>query len=302
MKSKLSISELRKRLNGPCITRFAPAPTGHLHLGHILSLLYVHAAASACTAQLLLRIEDHDQSRLRPEYEESILRDIDWLGIAFSNRIAYSKQSTRFQRYEKAIDQLRLSEQLYYCDCTRKQLTQQGADKSGELCYPGNCRERKLPAGADRGLRLRLRKLPLSFDDLLQGPQRQCAAEQCGDLLLQDRHGNYTYNFAVAVDDLDEGVNLIVRGADLLHCTARQMQLHQALGSDRHIIYAHHPLLTDDSGKKLSKRFYSEAVASRRERGESAESIIGDALYQAGLIQRKGPISLYEAVELLLTI
>jgi glutamyl-tRNA synthetase/glutamyl-Q tRNA(Asp) synthetase len=147
-------------------------------------------------------------------------------------------------------------------------------------------------------LRAELPAERVAFADLILGPQVQVPAQQCGDVLLQDRNGHLTYQLAVVLDDLDQGIDLVVRGQDLTASTGRQIQLARLLGRTRDATFAHHPLLTDDAGKKLGKRFLSEAVAKRRAAGERGEDVLGEALWRAGLLPAARPVSAAELPEL----
>ncbi len=304
---KLNWDILRNQFSKNAITRFAPSPTGYLHLGHVLSMAFVFGVGHIVGAKTLLRIEDHDRQRCRPEYEKAILDDMAWLGFIPDNweeftqrKVTPYRQSDRLERYKQALDQLQ--KHLYCCSCSRKEITASGialVTAARELYYPGTCRDKILSKG---GIRLRTESRLYQWNDLIVGLRQQNPAEQCGDILLQDQLGNYTYNFAVVVDDIDHGINLIVRGDDLLHCTARQMMLAEMLGSIHKPIIAHHGLLIDSSGKKLSKRFLSEGVIQRRLQGDLAPNVLGDALYMAGLIPKTRPVSASEVPDLLMNV
>jgi glutamyl-Q tRNA(Asp) synthetase len=203
------------------LTRFAPAPTGWLHFGHVVNALYVWNTARALGCRVMLRIEDHDRERCRPEYERGILDDLDWLGFVpdvhptatFRSGRSDGRQSDRDAVYREAVAQLRAQQLLYACDCSRRALV---AAPAGELRYPGTCRERGLPLTDGLGWRVRLPDTVETFDDALLGTQVQTPAGQCGDLLIRDRRGNWTYQFAVTVDDWRQDVDLVIRGVDLL--------------------------------------------------------------------------------------
>jgi glutamyl-tRNA synthetase/glutamyl-Q tRNA(Asp) synthetase len=245
------------------LTRFAPAPTGWLHLGHVLNALYVWNTARAAGCRVMLRIEDHDRERCRPEYERGILDDLDWLGFVpdvyptrmFRAGPVDGRQSDRGAVYQDALRRLRDRGLVYACDCTRRSLAAAGArpGSSGELRYPGICRDRNLPLSDGVGWRVRLPAGVETFDDALVGVQEQSPAEQCGDMLIRDRLGNWTYQFAVTVDDWRQGVDLVIRGIDLLPSTGRQILLARLLGRDVPPVYMHHPLVMKTPAQKLSK-------------------------------------------------
>lgn len=272
------------------ITRFAPSPTGYLHLGHVAAAACAFGLGRHLGADVLLRIEDHDRSRARPEYEQAIFMDLGWLGFVPRNAEFRFGVPSRFRQsdndtaYAHALEVLKASHQVYACDCSRKQIADEG-DFGGELRYLGRCRDRDLPLDAPgAGLRVALPDEVMTFDDLILGQNTQAPARQCGDLLLRDRLGQWTYQFAVTVDDLDQGVDLVIRGQDLTESTGRQIWLGRALGRTRDARFAHHPLVRDPDGKKLGKRFFSEAVAKRRAAGERPEDVLGEALAALGVI------------------
>lgn len=288
----------------PLITRFAPSPTGYLHLGHIVSMAFVYGIARAAQAKLLLRIEDHDRGRCRPAYEQAILDDLKWLGFIFDEQpqagsVSHLRQSDRTSRYQELCDQLLMQQAAYRCTCTRSQIqktmlataTLTDDLPAEELFYSGTCRTKRIEASTkDFGIRLIAPVTTFSFTDGLKGRQTQNPGEQCGDFLIKDRHGNYTYQFGVAVDDYDQQVNLIIRGEDLLAATGRQIFTGGLLGRTTPAQFIHHPLITDESGKKLSKRFFSEAVAKKRSEGLSAQALLGQALFHVGLLEKERPI------------
>jgi len=240
------------------LTRFAPAPTGWLHLGHVLNAEYVWGAG----ARVLLRIEDHDRERSRPEYEAGILDDLDWLGYradiyptdAFRAGRCDGRQSDRDVVYREAVSELAAQGLVYACDCTRREI-EESSERSGggELRYSGRCRERGLPLADGVGWRVRIEPGIERFVDDRLGPQEQDPSGQCGDVLIRDRLGNWTYQFAVSVDDYRQGIDLVVRGVDLLPSTGRQIRLARLLGRERPAIFRHHPLIMKSAGQKLSK-------------------------------------------------
>ncbi|MDP1834297.1 MAG: glutamate--tRNA ligase family protein [Chlamydiales bacterium] len=268
-------------ISPPLVTRFAPSPTGYLHLGHVLSMAYVFGIAEQVGAKVLLRIEDHDRQRCRLEYEKAILDDMAWLGFNSHNwqevtqhSTTTYRQSNREHRYHEVADLLWEGQHSYYCQCSRKTI--------GAAHYPGTCRVKGLAPSDDIGVRI---KVASQLD--------------CGDFLIRDSNQNYTYNYAVVIDDLDHGVNLVVRGKDLEHCTERQIWLASLLGRDKPATFVHHPLLVDDTGNKLSKRFLSEGIIKRRLNGDLPEDVLGDALYLGGLIGARRPVSIYEICQLI---
>jgi glutamyl-tRNA synthetase/glutamyl-Q tRNA(Asp) synthetase len=247
-------------------TRFAPAPTGFLHLGHVLNAIWVWEAARASgpDARVLLRIEDHDRQRSRPEFEAAILEDLEWLGFAPDGPLV--RQSERYDTYDAALDTLRRRGLVYACSCSR-------IDIAGQR-YPGTCAHRNLPESPGLGVRVRLEDALERFDDLRLGRQEQQPSMQCGDLLAKDREGNWTYQFAATVDDWQQDVTLVVRGEDLLDSTGRQIQLARLLGRGEPPVFLHHPLLMKSPTQKLSKSDRDTGVRDLRARGWSAEHVM----------------------------
>lgn len=292
------------------LTRFAPAPTGFLHLGHLANALYVWGLARRLGAGVLLRVEDHDRQRCRPEYETALLDDLDWLGLrpdvgptsAFRQGPVPWRQSDCDAAYRDAVAGLRAAgHHVYACGCSRTRAADEGAGegqggRGGP--YPGTCRARGLEPGPGRGLRVVLAGGVERFDDLRLGPQEQEPARQCGDLLIQDRLGNWTYQFAVVVDDLRHGVDLVVRGEDLLDSTGRQLRLAAMLGRPASPRFFHHPLIRHPSGAKLSKANRDTSVRDRRAAGATVEMLVGEALSAVGLLPEPRPVPLDRALQL----
>jgi glutamyl-Q tRNA(Asp) synthetase len=262
------------------ISRYAPAPTGYLHLGHVLNAIYVWgvtdllSAAISAERRIFLRIEDHDAQRSRKIYEDAILEDLAWLGFGADGPLV--RQSERALVYQRALDALRAKGLVYVCSCSRREVH--------EPCYPGTCRDRGLADGPGMSLRVRLDPTIERFVDLRLGPQEQRPAEQCGDLLVRDREGNRTYQFAAAVDDLDQRVTHVIRGEDLLESTGRQIALARLLGRTDPARFLHHGLLMKSAAQKISKSDGDTGVRELRARGWTPENVIGLAAAQAGLI------------------
>ncbi|HWK11503.1 MAG TPA: glutamate--tRNA ligase family protein [Vicinamibacterales bacterium] len=262
------------------LTRFAPAPTGWLHLGHVLNAEYVWTTARERGGRVLLRIEDHDRERCRPEYERGILDDLDWLGYepdvfptdAFRAGRCEGRQSDREDVYREAVERLRQQGVVYACDCTRRAIAE-GQTTDGELRYPGTCRDRGLPIQDGIGWRVRLDSRIERFVDERLGAQLQNPEEQCGDVLIRDRHGNWTYQFCVVVDDLRQEIDLVIRGEDLLPSTGRQIALARLLGREHPPSFLHHPLIMKAPGQKLSKSDRDTAIRDLRRSGLSPAEV-----------------------------
>lgn len=271
------------------LTRFAPAPTGWLHLGHVLNAEYVWEAAREAGGRVLLRIEDHDRERSRPEFEDGILEDLDWLGFqpdiyptdAFRAGVCLGRQRGREAIYRAALARLIEQGLVYACDCSRREILQAGADSTGELRYDGRCRTRGLPLRDGYGWRVRLDPGVETFEDARLGPQAQDPSRQCGDVLIRDRRGNWTYQFAVAVDDWDQRIDLVVRGVDLLASTGRQIRLARLLGRPTPARFAHHPLIMKSPEQKLSKSDGDTGIRELRRAGWSPADV-REAARQAG--------------------
>jgi len=258
------------------ISRFAPAPTGFLHLGHVVNAVYVWRETRARGGRVLLRIEDHDRQRSRLEFEAAILEDLAWLG--FQADEGPVRQSERGAIYEEALDRLRRRGLVYACECTRADIARAASSTDAELRYPGMCADRGLPEGPGLGLRVRLAPTVERFVDLRHGPMEQRPSEQCGDLLVRDREGNWTYQFAATVDDLVQGITLVVRGDDLLASTGRQIQLARLLGRDEPPLFLHHPLIMKSADQKLSKSDGDTGVRELRARGWTPAQVIERAM------------------------
>lgn len=298
----------------PIISRFAPAPTGFLHLGHVVNALHVWGLTRALGGRVLLRIEDHDRQRSRPEFERAILDDLDWLGFepdapptsAFRAGACRGRQRDRQDVYDAALARLGARQAgqagtLYACDCTRRELRAAMERVSGavapetELRYTGRCAARGLDWGPGLGLRVRIDDTIERFVDLRHGLQEQRPFDQCGDLLLKDRDGNWTYQFAVAVDDLEQGVTLVIRGDDLLASTGRQILLARMLGRDEPPRFLHHSLIMKSATQKLSKADRDTSVRDMRASGASVEEVIGRAMHAAGFTNAAAPLARAEA-------
>lgn len=243
-------------LGGPATGRLAPTPSGRLHLGNTLSFGLAWLSARSAGGRLLLRIEDVDIGRARPEIEVSIREDLLWLGLVWDEETA----PQRDRDYAPWLEVLR--DETYRCACSRKQ-----RDPSGR--YPGTCREAGHAEGA---VRWRLPQSgPVAFRDRRYGPHTADPA-LFGDPILQRRDGAFTYPLAVVVDDLRDGVTEVVRGADLLDHTGLQMQLWRAFSATPPS-YLHGPLLLGADGKKLSKSHGSTEIAALRASGATPRDI-----------------------------
>jgi glutamyl/glutaminyl-tRNA synthetase len=297
-------------------TRFAPAPTGLLHLGHVVNAIHVWGLAATAGAAVVLRIEDHDRQRSRAEFERALLDDLEWLGF-IPDRPAFDdlrsglpspyRQSDSGLAYEAALGTLRAAVPVYACDCSRTTFDAweraNGTAWRGPGC-PGGCVGRRL-SGAGRSLSGRGRSLRAAigegvetWDDVLLGGRAAEVARR-GDLVVRDRLGNWTYAFSVVVDDIRHGIDVVVRGADLVDETARQIRLGRLLGRTDPPSFGHHPLVLGDDGAKLSKSAGDTGVRELRAAGRTPEEVIGAAAAAIGLAPEGTRVRAADAAALL---
>lgn len=253
----------------PPVTRFAPSPNGHLHLGHALSAIAAHDLARAGGGRFLLRIEDIDGPRSRPELADAFRSDLAWLGLEWEE---VSAQSTRLASYAAAAETLRERGLIYPCTCTRSEIEAAGARPGLEgLIYPGTCKHRAPDPARPAAWRLDAQKAlaqtgPLVWEDARAGPQ-QVDLSGLGDVVLVRKDLPASYHLAVTLDDAADGVTLVTRGADLFAASHVHRTL-QALLDLPVPRWHHHPLLLGPDGEKLAKRRGSPALAERRAGGE----------------------------------
>jgi len=258
----------------PLVTRFAPSPNGPLHLGHALSAIVAHDLARAAGGRFLLRIEDIDGPRSRPELADEFRRDLEWLGLEWEDVPA---QSTRLAGYAAAAEALKARGLLYPCICTRKQIVQAGAVQGQEgLIYPGTCKRMPPDPALPAAWRLDATRAlatagPLAWEDDFAGTIPVDLAG-LGDVVLVRKDLPASYHLAVTLDDAADGVTLVTRGADLFAASHihRTLQALLGLAVPR---WHHHALLTDDTGQKLAKRRGSPALAERRRAGEDGRML-----------------------------
>jgi len=270
------------------VTRFAPSPTGYLHLGHAYSALFAARQAQEADGRFILRIEDIDRGRCRAEFEQAIYEDLQWLGLRWEEPVR--RQSEHMDYYAAAIDWLRKEGLLYPCFCTRAEI-QAEIDRAGGaphgadgVVYPGTCRDM---SPAEREDRLARGEKPAMRLDMAE------AVRRAGTLRWHDRklgestadplsHGNVviarkdtptSYHLSVTLDDHLQGVTLVTRGEDLIPATDIHRLLQKLLGLDTPE-YFHHPLLTDKGGKRLAKRDKAQTIRSLREQGLKPEGIL----------------------------
>ena len=258
------------------LTRFAPAPTGYLPLGHVANAIWTWDVARVTGGRVLLRIEDHDRQRCRAVYDTALLEDLDWLGFRADLGPFRQSDPDAVAAYAAVLDSLRRDGLVYGCDCTRSTFAAWAAGRgrpwSGPGC-PGGCRDRELTGPV---LRVTLGGGSETWMDGLVGP---CSDEvaPAGDLPIRDRHGNWTYGFCVVVDDLRQGVDVIVRGRDLLQATPVQIRLARRLGRATPPAFLHHRLIRRPDGSKLSKSAGDTGVRELRAAGLTPAEVIARA-------------------------
>jgi len=236
--------------------RFAPSPTGPLHFGSLIAAVGSFLDIRSRGGQWLLRIEDLDPPREQTGAADDIMRTLESYALTWDEAVIY--QSQRSQWYEAAIEQLREQGQVYYCQCSRKDIEAAGLSGLEGYRYPGTCRTLELPARGN-SLRIWVPDKIVAVEDRLQGTIQQNLADDIGDFILHRRDGLYSYQLAVVVDDAEQGITDVCRGTDLIDSTPRQVYLQSLLGYPRPT-YMHLPVAVNTEGQKLSKQTYAEPV------------------------------------------
>jgi len=245
------------------VGRFAPSPTGPLHFGSLVAALASWLDARAAGGRWRVRIEDLDTPRALPGAADEILRTLERLGLGWDGPVVY--QSRRAASYQAALESL----DTYWCGCTRREIADSsvGRASDGAQIYPGTCRGGLSPGKTPRALRLRTGAEEIAFTDRVQGRQRQILEREIGDFVLLRADGQFAYQLAVVVDDAEQGVSDVVRGADLLDSTPRQIYLQRRLGHPTPR-YLHVPAAVNAAGEKLSKQTGARAVDTGRKGDE----------------------------------
>ncbi|HTP66002.1 MAG TPA: tRNA glutamyl-Q(34) synthetase GluQRS [Geobacteraceae bacterium] len=260
------------------IGRFAPSPTGPLHLGSLVAALGSWLFARSSGGLWLMRMEDLDTPRVVPGMADDILRTLEILGFAWDGAVV--RQSSRGEAYEAALAKLLRTGMAYPCGCSRAEIARIGSAPHGrdhELRYPGLCRGGLPPGKIPRSFRVRVTDEPVFFVDGVMGELSENLAESCGDFVVKRADGPFAYHLAVVVDDEEMGVNQVVRGADLLHSTPRQIHLQWLLGYEAPA-YFHLPLVTGPGGHKLSKRDNAVSIAAGRDLQRNGGLLLSAAL------------------------
>ena len=279
-----------------CVGRFAPTPSGRMHLGNVFSALMSWASVRSQNGSFILRIEDLDIRAHNPQYTSLLLDDLQWLGLTWDKGPYY--QSKRTELYQEALLDLRQQGLLYPCFCSRVDLhaAQAPHASDGTYVYAGTCRNlsqskrEELSAHKIPATRMQVPNAIYTFEDRVYGPTSQNLAESCGDFIVQRADGVFAYQLAVVVDDADMGITEVVRGSDLLSSTPRQLYLQDVLGLS-HPLYAHLPLLVAPDGRRLSKRNHDLDLGVLRSQGKTPEEILGFLAYCAGLTEESEPLS-----------
>lgn len=283
--------------------RFAPSPSGRMHLGNVFCALIAWLSCRAENGTMLLRVEDLDPARCRPEYTEQLLRDLCWLGLDWDeggNQPRY-RQSERTAWYAECFARLEALGRTYPCFCSRSELHDAAAPHAsdGTVRYSGHCRQLSSEERAQKAAkrapaqRLWVGEDIESFTDGLYGQRQSCLAEDCGDFILRRSDGVYAYQLAVVADDAAMGVTQVVRGNDLLSSTPRQLLIYRLLGFVPPQ-FVHLPLLVAPDGKRLSKRERALDVGALQAAGVSAAQIVGTLAKLANLTETAAPCTPYE--------
>ena len=276
--------------------RYAPSPSGRMHLGNLWSSLLAWLAARSAGGRMVLRLEDLDPDRCTQAWCDQVMRDLEWLGLDWDNEPVY--QSRRTPAYEAAFRQLEEKRLVYPCFCTRAQLHATVAPNLGDtqFIYPGTCAHLTPEEAAERAktrapaMRLRVPDETITFTDRVFGAQAENLARDCGDFILRRSDGLFGYQLAVVVDDALSGVNEIVRGHDILSSTPRQRYLQRLLGFETPA-YAHIPLLEDAQGRRLAKRDGDTDLSALSKRF-TREDILGMLAYSAGILPENRPATM----------
>ncbi|MBI5909807.1 MAG: tRNA glutamyl-Q(34) synthetase GluQRS [Betaproteobacteria bacterium] len=240
--------------------RFAPSPTGPLHFGSLVAAVGSYLEAKSRGGAWLLRMEDLDPPREQPGAAERILRTLEACGMGWDGDVMY--QSQRSEAYRTALARLEAQGLVYVCGCSRREIADSGLSPDGAHIYPGTCRTGLAPGKTPRATRIRVGDTVIEFEDAVQGKIRQDLAAEAGDFVLLRADGLYAYQLAVVIDDAEQGITDVVRGADLLDSTPRQIYLQRLLGL-RTPRYLHLPATVNAAGEKLSKQTRAAPVDER---------------------------------------
>ena len=278
------------------VGRFAPTPSGRMHLGNVFAALIAWLSVRSRGGQMVLRMEDLDTQRTSDAFAQTLREDLLWLGLDWD--LETQPQSQRSEVYARYFEQLSDLKLLYPCYCTRSQLHSVNAPhlSDGTYVYPGTCRtltpQQQAAFGRAPAWRVKVPDKVWTVEDHIQGTYRENLAADCGDFVVRRADGVYVYQLAVTVDDGEAGVTEVVRGTDLLSSAPRQMYLQELFGFS-HPEYAHVPLLLASDGRRLSKRDRDLDLGALRQRLKP-EQLIGILGCTAGLLEDPTPISAWE--------
>lgn len=264
-------SQEHTKSNGTYVGRFAPSPTGPLHLGSLLAAVASYLDARAQGGRWLVRMEDLDPPREPEGSAELILQQLQDLGLNWDEDVLF--QSSRLEAYAKTLGQLESDSLCYPCDCTRPQIREMGN------VYDGSCRQRETPPEKPYAIRLRTEAIEIGFADAIQGHFSQRLDQEVGDFILRRKDELFAYQLAVVADDHLQGITHIVRGWDLLDSTPRQIYLQRCLGF-KQPLYAHIPIIVDAQGQKLSKQAFAPSIETDQ---------AADLIYQTLLLLGQEP-------------
>lgn len=291
----------------PPVGRFAPTPSGFIHLGNVFCSLLAWLYAKSAGGSIVLRIEDLDPQRCLRQNADALAHELEWLGLTWDAGAYIGSDSVKSERYFQSqrsdiyaeyFAQLETQGLVYPCFCSRSELHAAEAPhlSDGRVLYAGTCRDltpaqREAKALVRRpAYRLQVTDVPISFTDAHYGPQSYRLTEESGDFIIRRSDGVYAYQLAVTIDDALMGITQVVRGSDLLSSTPLQLYIYHLLGFTPPS-FAHIPLLTDASGRRLSKRDGDLEIATLRKHYDSPEPIIGLLAYLAGQLERPEPIA-----------
>ena len=285
-------------MKGHTVGRFAPTPSGRMHLGNVFAALVAWLSVRSQQGEMVLRMEDLDTQRTSDEFAQVLRQDLTWLGLNWDRET--QKQSLRSETYQSYFEKLKDMGLLYPCYCTRSQLHSADAPhlSDGTYVYAGTCRNlteaQRAAFHRAPAWRVIVPDRMWQFTDLAQGQYQENLARDCGDFVVRRADGVFVYQLAVTVDDGEAGVTEVVRGVDLMSSAPRQMYLQELFGFS-HPAYGHVPMLVAPDGRRLSKRDKDLDLGVLRQR-KTAEEILGALAYGAGIISREEAVSAQELI------
>ena len=241
----------------PYTGRFAPSPTGPLHFGSLVAAVGSYLQARQQQGKWLLRIDDIDPKKKKKGAADNIIRTLEQFGFEWDEQVLY--QSARYSYYQDVVDDLVKQKLAYPCSCSRNSILKKTGQQKGEIIYPGFCRNGPLKKSSTYSIRLRTKHEQIRFNDTLMGAFAVDLENEQGDFIIQRRDRFFSYHLASAIDDAEQGITEVVRGSDLLNCTASQLYVQQVLNLTSPQ-YCHLPLAINPSGQKLSKQNHARAI------------------------------------------